>query len=160
MDDKLNIWSVGITHNCEAAHRLAHVNAPPKCRAIHGHSWLINVTMTATRLDERGLSVEFGMFKRAWRQLLDDEYDHALWLERGDPLIALLATLPEQRVKVLDVAPTTEEMARLFHGLAAQVLRDLVGLGLVAENVRVARVDIQETRVNSAGYQAGAEGTR
>jgi len=117
------------------------------------------VTIGTLALDAQGMAVEFGAFKRAWRALLDEEFDHSTWLQDGDPLIDLLRALPEQRIKVLECAPTTEEMSRVFHALAGEVLRGLVESREIPDlDAYIQSVDIQETRVNSASYRPRKEG--
>lgn len=154
------MYAIEIKHNCEAAHRLAHPDAPKKCRSIHGHSWMVTVRIESARVDQLGLTIEFGVFKKAWRELLDTEFDHALWLESGDGLIQLLASVEGQRVKEIPCAPTTENMARLFAQLAGEVLERLrrEGATRLGDDVRVAGVHVQETRVNAAAYTLRVEG--
>src|SRR5690625_7029745 len=40
-------------------------DAPDKCKAIHGHSWWVTVTIAGRALDKNGMLVEFGAFKKA-----------------------------------------------------------------------------------------------
>lgn len=141
---------IEIRHNFETAHRLAGRDAPVKCRSIHGHSWWVTVTLAGPALDRRGMLVEFGAFKKAWRGFLDDTLDHHLVLEDGDPLIAAIRSVdPAHRVRVLPRTPTTEVLAAWLFERAEEILG---GLDDVAEGVRIEHVHVQETRVNAAGY--------
>jgi 6-pyruvoyltetrahydropterin/6-carboxytetrahydropterin synthase len=144
------MYTVEIVHNFETAHRLSDPGSPVKCMSIHGHSWLVTVVMEGEELDQMGILVEFGAFKRAWRGWLDDHVDHHLVLRRNDPLAAaILAVYPEQRLLLLDENPTTEVMARVLHDEASRIVAELE----THVPVRVRRVHVQETRVNAATWE-------
>lgn len=143
------VYRISIVHNFETAHRLAHPQAPTKCQSIHGHSWLVTVTIEGPELDGQGMLVEFGRFKKLWRAFLDDEVDHHLALKTGDPLIgAITGVMPSARILVLDFDPTTEQLAAWLWGKAAEAL-SAANPGVAAT---VSKVLLQETRVNSAEY--------
>ncbi len=141
---------IEIRHNFETAHRLSGAGSPEKCRSIHGHSWWVTVTVAGPALDELGMLVEFGAFKRAWRGFVDSTLDHHLVLAEGDPLIAaILAVDPEHRLRVLHASPTTEVIAAWLFEEATRILSELPD---VAAGARVEHVHVQETRVNAASY--------
>ena len=141
---------ISLTHNFETAHRLHHPGAPTKCQSIHGHSWQVTATLTAQQLDQRGMVLEFGVFKKAWRSWLDDHLDHHLVVHHNDPVApAILTVLPHARLLQLEVEPTTENLAQwLFHH-TAQILAHL---GPQAHGVSLQSIHLQETRVNAAHY--------
>ena len=143
-------YEVEIRHNFETAHRLVGPDAPPKCVSIHGHSWWVTVTLAGPALDARGMLVEFGAFKKAWRGYLDSHVDHHLVLKRDDPMAeAVRGVYPESRLLLLDASPTTEVLARFLWERAEEILAG-VDAGV---DVRVARVHVQETSVNAAAYR-------
>ena len=145
------MYRIDITHNFETAHRLSHPDAPPKCQSIHGHSWWATVTLAGPDLDERGMLVEFGAFKKAWRGFLDDEVDHHLAVQQDDPVAAAILTVqPDARILFLPQDPSTEFFARWIHERTAEILERVDPSG----RARVERVHIQETKVNSASYSA------
>ena len=145
-------YAVEIRHNVETAHRLHSPSAPEKCQSIHGHSWWITVTIAGPALDDDGMLVEFGAFKRAWRGWLDANVDHHLVMAEGDPLVAAIRAVdPSHRLLVWPESPTTEVFARrLFH----EAERVLASCDAVAADARVERVHVQETAVNAASYGA------
>ena len=145
-----DVYSIEIRHNFETAHRLASLGSPEKCRSIHGHSWWCTVRIEGHALDEDGILVEFGAFKRAWRGWLDDHLDHHLVLQQDDPVgPALRAVCPEMRIHTVPFNPTTEELARYLHERATAVLAAVLPAGVAA---RVSAVHIQETAVNAASW--------
>lgn len=142
--------TIEIKHNFETAHRLSHPQAPEKCQSIHGHSWWVTITLSGAVLDERGMLVEFGAFKRAWRGFLDSEIDHHLCLRRGDPMVeAIRGVMPEARILEVDFDPTTEELARWLFERSSEIVQKYSA-------VKVARIHLQETAVNAATYSLEA----
>lgn len=146
------MYRISLRHNFETAHRLSHPDAPHKCQSIHGHSWWVTATLEGPELDEQGMLVEFGAFKKAWRAFLDARLDHHLVVQREDPVAAaILAVQPDARILLLDVDPTTEHLARWLLGQTARILADLPD---VPDTVRVHCVHVQETSVNAAEFEA------
>jgi 6-pyruvoyltetrahydropterin/6-carboxytetrahydropterin synthase len=96
-------------------HRL--LNYDGKCRHLHGHNGRAVVVVEAPALDARGMLVDFGEIKRHVQRWIDENLDHNLLLCRDDPLLPLLLERGE-RVFVLDVNPTAENIARLIFDTA------------------------------------------
>lgn len=112
---------IAVKHNIEVAHRLSLL--PGKCQNIHGHSMQVELELSGGELDERGIyeGIDFGSFKKTFREHLDAEYDHRLLLNKDDPWVQDLlplggdssiagkTQLPGQRLCPGD--PTTENIA-------------------------------------------------
>lgn len=118
------MYTLGIKHNIEIAHRLSLTEG--KCEAIHGHSMNVELEISASKLDDKGLmaGLEFGAMKKTFRAYLDNTFDHRLLLnvsdkwaqpvtfvsEEGEPLAQLRMTyLPGLQTMIGD--PTTENIA-------------------------------------------------
>ena len=86
------------------------------CSSLHGHNVRVEVSVwTQTFLD-------FKQVSNRLREVLEP-LDHAMVLHDVDPVIATLrATLPEQRLVLLNVEPTTEHLAAYVY----QQMRDLI----------------------------------
>lgn len=140
----MSFATVSVRHNFETAHRLPHL--PGKCQSLHGHSWWVEVVVGG-ELDESGVLVEFGPFKKWLRRWIDDQLDHGVMLGEDDPLAAVL---PEYDTKVYTVAgwPTVERVAELLADVARDVLHEL------ESSATVRWVHVQETHVNAAGHYA------
>jgi 6-pyruvoyltetrahydropterin/6-carboxytetrahydropterin synthase len=143
------MYRLEIRHNAEAAHRFYQADCSPKCQSIHGHSWIITLTLKSTKLNAQGMVIEFGELKRAWRTWLDTHMDHTLMLHKDDPIAATLqAVVPQMRLLLLPTDPTTEHLAAWLTDQATLIL---LGLGY-DHTVFVERVQLQETSVNIAEY--------
>ncbi|RLU81117.1 6-pyruvoyl tetrahydrobiopterin synthase [Streptomyces griseocarneus] len=137
---------VTVRHNFETAHRLPHL--PGKCVSLHGHSWWVQVTVSAPE-PRAGMVVEFGPFKQALRAWIDEHLDHGVMLGPDDPLVEVLRA---HDCKVYEVPgwPTVEHVAALLAGVADQVLAALPR----APGARVTGVEVHETHVNAASWTA------
>ena len=93
-------------------HRL--LNYDGKCRHLHGHNGKAVVVLQAPSLDERGMLVDFAEIKRHVQRWIDENLDHTMLLRRDDPILPLLIERGE-RVFIMDVNPTAENIARLIY---------------------------------------------
>lgn len=108
-------------------HRL--LNYDGKCRHLHGHNGKVEIELTADRLDDRGMVMDFTEVKDRIQEWLDRELDHRMLLNRKDPVAPILENLKEP-LFLLDENPTAEAIARLVFNQAA-------GLGFPISEVRM-----------------------
>lgn len=95
----------------EAAHRLADYDG--KCASLHGHSWIVKVSVRSEMLDPRGIAIDFGDIKKIAKPIAD-ALDHSTILRATDMgLIDQLDTMGT-RLHILEENPTSEVIARLF----------------------------------------------
>jgi 6-pyruvoyltetrahydropterin/6-carboxytetrahydropterin synthase len=125
-------------------HRL--LNYEGKCRHLHGHNGRAVIALAAPTLDRRGMLVDFGDIKRKVQHWIDDNLDHTMLLHRDDPILPLLRERGE-RVFVMDVNPTAENIARLIFERSVEA-----GLPVV-------EVVLWETEKCCASYAGPATGT-
>jgi 6-pyruvoyltetrahydropterin/6-carboxytetrahydropterin synthase len=90
-----------------------------KCRHLHGHNGRAVITLEAPSLDRRGMLIDFVEIKREVQRWIDENLDHNLLLCRDDPILPALREHGE-RVFVMDVNPTAENIARLIFDRAAE----------------------------------------
>ena len=69
------MYEVAVTREFAAAHFLRDYNGP--CEHIHGHNYLVEVVVRGSKLDDRGLLVDFRDLK-AWLDEVIKEMDHTL----------------------------------------------------------------------------------
>ena len=96
-------------------HRLLEYDG--KCRFLHGHNGRVHLTLAASRLDHRGMVVDFSDIKRVVASWIDATLDHRMLLRKDDPAVPALQELGEP-LYLMDVNPTAENIARLIHDYA------------------------------------------
>jgi 6-pyruvoyltetrahydropterin/6-carboxytetrahydropterin synthase len=96
-------------------HRL--LNYDGKCRHLHGHNGRAVITLEGPALDERGMLMDFSDLKRTVGGWIDNTLDHTMLLRKDDPVLPVLQQRGE-RVHVLDVNPTAENIAKLIFDYA------------------------------------------
>ena len=113
-----------------------------KCRHLHGHNGRLVVVFEAAGLDGQGMVLDFTDIKRVVGRWIDENLDHRMILERGDPAAAALEKLGEP-MWLLDESPTAENIAKLIFHAARQL-----GVG-------VTEVQLWETPNCRATYRPG-----
>jgi 6-pyruvoyltetrahydropterin/6-carboxytetrahydropterin synthase len=108
-------------------HRLLQYEG--KCRHLHGHNGKAVIVIEGGGLDERGMVMDFSDVKRTVGGWIDATLDHTMLLHKDDPVLPDLRRRGE-RVHVLDVNPTAENIAKLIYDYA-------VGQGLPVVEVRL-----------------------
>ena len=67
------MYEVSIKKTFSAAHRISEIGG--KCEALHGHNFLVEVSVAAESLDEEGLLIDFRILKQ-WTEEVLDQLDH------------------------------------------------------------------------------------
>lgn len=121
-----------------------------KCENLHGHRWRAVIEISAEELQTEGtmrdMVLDFGVFKRACRELADS-LDHSFLVEEGSLSEATLSALKAEgfELTILPFRTTAENLARYIAG-------ELNGQGLP-----VSRVEVYETPMNCAVYVPGKD---
>jgi 6-pyruvoyltetrahydropterin/6-carboxytetrahydropterin synthase len=131
---------------------------PDKCRFPHGHTRKVEFVLEAGGLDANGMVCDFKVISRAVSGWLE-AFDHALCVNRADPMCQTLREAYGERVIVFDAEPTTEVMAREFFDRAAASLADFArnhpdSPYQLSGGVRLVRVRVWETSSSWAEYEA------
>ena len=119
---------VEITRRLEfdAGHRIPSHKS--KCRNLHGHRYVLEVTAFGTIQPERGQSddgmvVDFSDLKQIMNDAVVEPWDHAFLVFAGDKSgVTALACIKEHKTVKLDVIPTVENLVNV----AASLIRDAV----------------------------------
>lgn len=131
----------------DAAHRI--LGHPGKCAYLHGHTYHLEVTVSAERLDPLGMVIDFDDLRALVKKAVLDRWDHAALLWSEDPLAPAIeriqAEAPEKVVR-LSGNPTAEILTRE----AWQAIR----LRL-PQDVSLERVAIKETPACSSELTRG-----
>ena len=92
------MYTVKVEGAFEAAHRV--VGYPGKCDRLHGHNWVVELSLRGTELDSLGMLVDFKVAKRVLGEVLE-AYDHR-FLNELAPFAG-------------GVNPTAENLARIIY---------------------------------------------
>jgi len=139
----------------EAAHRLLGYEG--KCKHLHGHSYVAEVTVEGPELDELGMLIDFGELKKLFGSWIDRYWDHNILLCNKDE--ALWSQMPELNGDKLpfsscECLPTAEFMARRLYEVGGSLLSQLS-----RATVRLVKVKIQETTDCWAEYYEEEQAT-
>ena len=123
----------------DAAHRLFGYEG--KCKHLHGHHYVAEVTVKGPTLDDLGMLTDFGVLKRCIGEWIDDWWDHNVLLSAHDPLRETLLSKPSLNAGRLpylvgNYQPTAEWMAKILFDTCRFIL---------PPGVEVDRVRIYET---------------
>lgn len=125
------------TFSFSAGHRLwGHEG---KCVHIHGHNYVVEFHATAEQLDTVGRVIDFSVLKDRLGGWIETHWDHGFICFKDDrEAREALSAIPGQKLFILDVNPTAENLAR--HLLNVVGPQQLAGTG-----VRLVRVVLSET---------------
>jgi 6-pyruvoyltetrahydropterin/6-carboxytetrahydropterin synthase len=118
----------------DAAHRM--LGHSGKCAYLHGHTYRLEVTVAAERLDALGMVMDFDHLRVLVKKAVLDRWDHATLLWSHDPLAAAIASVQAdapEKVVLLDGQPTAEVLTRL----AFAAIRETLPAGISLERVAV-----------------------
>ena len=93
-------------------HRL--IDYDGKCNQPHGHNGRVEIRLARNKLNGQGMVADFRDIRRSMQAWIDEQLDHRMILQRGDPLIEAIENLG-QHVYVIEENPTTENLARLLY---------------------------------------------
>lgn len=116
----------------EAAHALKGYDGP--CKNIHGHSYVLSVTLIGTPITDPGspklgMVIDFGDLKKLIRQHIIDPLDHSLLLNADTPQSHLKNIgEPFANVRYLSYQPTSENLLIDFSSRIRKILPDGVRL--------------------------------
>ena len=83
------------SYTFDAAHRIP--GHPGKCAYLHGHTYHLEVTIAAKRLDPLDMVMDFDDLRDIVRKAVLDSWDHATLLAPDDPLAVAARNVPEQQ---------------------------------------------------------------
>ena len=141
------------TYTFDAAHRIpAHAG---KCAYLHGHTYHLDVTVSAAELDRLGMVMDFADLDQVVRKAVLERWDHATLLAADDPLGAAIravqAEAPE-RVVLLPGNPTAEQMAQEAWDAIARSLPPHV----VLERVAIRETPTSGSAISRASRERGS----
>jgi 6-pyruvoyltetrahydropterin/6-carboxytetrahydropterin synthase len=121
----------------DAGHRvMGHEN---KCKYLHGHRYVLEVTARADELDSIGRVVDFGVLKSVIKEWVDENLDHNVILHQDDEALgSLIASQTGQKIYYLKSNPTAEN-------IALHIKSDIIPLLFTKNSFDVVRIRLYET---------------
>jgi 6-pyruvoyltetrahydropterin/6-carboxytetrahydropterin synthase len=121
----------------DAAHRVVgHKN---KCKYLHGHRYILEITATTSKLDEIGMVADFALLKTIMKEWIDNNFDHNVILNISDKNLGeYIAKCTGQSVYYLDSNPTAEN-------IALHLLEDVIPLLFAQSLFQILRIKLYET---------------
>lgn len=148
----MKIYDVTRRLEWDMAHRIPLHGG--KCQHLHGHRYRAEITCRASKLDDMGAVVDFGLIKQLVGKWVDRFWDHNTCYYGGDGFMEALdraagefwdGAAPQREWFVLGKAPTAENLAEKLYGVASELLRE--------HDIRVVSVDLWETPNCRARYE-------
>lgn len=113
----------------DAAHRVVgHQN---KCRFLHGHRYVLEVTLQENKLNSLGMVMDFGEMKNIIQSWINNYFDHNIILQHTDHALGeYIAQYTGQKIYYMQENPTAENIAlhlkndilpHLFSGNSCQI---------------------------------------
>lgn len=151
----------------DAGHRV--LNHQGKCRHLHGHRYVAEITAVADDLDDLSMVVDFSCLKAVIGSWIDEHWDHNMMLHAADPLLRVIdrftnthleqsnltmlifGTEKEPYVMPEGMNPTAEAIAEELFRRSNELLGD------ARVPVRVTHVRVHETPNCYADYWEGDE---
>jgi 6-pyruvoyltetrahydropterin/6-carboxytetrahydropterin synthase len=124
------MYEVTVKKTFSAAHRIRDIGG--KCEALHGHNFLVEVSVAAESLNEEGLLIDFRVVKR-WTEEVLDQLDHTF-----------LNDLEHFKTR----NPSSEQIARYVHDR----IDDRIDEQARQRKVHLSRVTVWESENSCATY--------
>lgn len=120
------MYELVIESKFAAAHQLR--NYKGRCENLHGHNWRVTVHVTAEKLNEIGLAMDFADLKRITREQLD-QLEH-VYLNEVFPFT--------------EINPSSENIARWLYNNLSKKIND--------DNIMLSMITVWESDTASASY--------
>jgi 6-pyruvoyltetrahydropterin/6-carboxytetrahydropterin synthase len=124
------MFELSVEAQFSAAHYIR--GHPGRCARLHGHNYRVVVAVSADRLNNQGMVIDFADLKAVCQRAIDP-LDH---------------TVLNELVPFAAVNPTAEELARHIFGLIAGELS-----AMSEARVRLDRVTVYESQTSYATYR-------
>lgn len=160
-------WEITKTFRFEAGHRVwkqnltygrgsqltTKIDVPQnKCINLHGHSYLLEVTVGSDTLSEQDMVMDFYHVRNALKELIDT-VDHSFIIDVSDPMYPELKEVAQRfgalKIFPVNFCPTAEALAKFFYDFLTEKLKEV---GLLGEVV-VVKVVLWETPTSRAEYR-------
>ena len=129
-----------LTKSFEFAYGHRLLNYDGKCRYLHGHNGVVEIDVESSKLDNRGMVIDFNEIRDLIRRWVEDNMDHKMILCAKDPMVDLLRKF-DQPLYLMEDNPTAENIARHIYYQAKN------------QKLSVTEVRVWETSTSCAGFR-------
>jgi len=121
----------------DAAHRV--VDHENKCKYLHGHRYVLEITANSSELNKIGMVADFALLKTVMKEWIDTHFDHNVILNVSDKSLGeYIEKYTGQSVYYLNSNPTAEN-------IALHLLEDVIPLLFTKSLFHIVRVKLYET---------------
>jgi 6-pyruvoyltetrahydropterin/6-carboxytetrahydropterin synthase len=107
----------------ESAHIVRNCSTDRCARSVHGHSYVVEILLEASALDQGQMVYDFGLMKGTIRDVVD-AFDHTLCFWDQDDLDYIAACKKfSARWISLPLSPSAEQFSRLFFVVIDRILQ-------------------------------------
>jgi 6-pyruvoyltetrahydropterin/6-carboxytetrahydropterin synthase len=121
----------------DAAHRIMEHES--KCKMLHGHRYVVELSFGSKNLDKLGRVIDFGNVRDILESWINEHLDHNAILSCEDKKLGdAISENTGQKIYYLDENPTVENIAKhLFYDIAPKLFADY--------NSKIVSIKIYET---------------
>ena len=107
----------------EGAHIVRDCSSDRCKKSIHGHSYIVEVKLKSSMLDNAGMVVDFGLLKGTVRDTVD-AFDHAysLWTKEKDDYKSFVKSHSDRWIE-MPCSPTAEMYAVMFYAIINKIIK-------------------------------------
>ncbi|WP_347939342.1 6-pyruvoyl trahydropterin synthase family protein [Rickettsia oklahomensis] len=93
----------------DSGHRIiGHQN---KCQFLHGHRYVLEITIAANKTDKLGMVIDFSLIKDLVKKWIDENFDHSLILHQDDKEMGQqIEHCTGQKIYYMNNNPTAENI--------------------------------------------------
>lgn len=137
------MYQISKTFTFEAAHRLHLMHDGHGCKNLHGHSYKITTTLIGSKLDDKGMVLDFRDFSFI-KKFVDSNLDHAVLIAESDTqLLSLMEGINNKFCIVHANQTTCELMAPWIYSRIKEIENN---------TFKIHSITISETDKTSATY--------
>lgn len=133
----MNVFGCSISIHFDAAHRV--IGHKGKCVDLHGHRYVLEVSVRSRQLDQLGMVIDFADLKKIIDDWINQNFDHTAILSTNDQELGeAISKVTKQKIYYLPYNPTAENIAYHFK---YDILRNILNLS----DIKIGKVRLYET---------------
>lgn len=121
----------------DAAHRV--IDHESKCKYLHGHRYVLELTFDSKSLDKLGRVIDFGEIRDIMSKWINDNLDHTTILSIDDKELGEnIAAITGQKIYYMNSSTTAENIAN-------HILNDICPKLFTSQDVKCIQAKLYET---------------